>query len=301
MSACVGVTVLGAQTLVANPTSGGLGNTIAVSGTNWDPNLGATAALSFTCGTDTGTAAVNAAGALSGSITVGASETAVGCLPGLSASNPIKATLGTETGSAAFTVTGLITSCATSGSPNSCDLNQVVTQVVNGVATGLTINEGQTGTGVTMTPITLNGFQQVSTGNINPITLIDARGTLVGWSLTAQFQNANFTGPTAGSHAIDHEIPASNVFLGDGSLAAPPNVVCAVASQPPLGQPSCLISEVTQPTANVPLSGTSAVSLGSAAGGGGGGSFISQSGLKMYVPSYIAAGTYTDTLNITAS
>ena len=307
-TACVTVTVLGAQTLTASPSSGGLGNTIAVTGTNWDPNLGTTASLAFTCGTDTGTAAVNGSGNLTGSITVGASETA--CIPSgqLSVSDPITATLGTETASAAFTVTGLVTNCSTSGAPNKCDVNQVVTQTVTGDPTGLSINEGTGGTGVTMAPILLDGFQQTSSGAINPITLIDARGTLVGWSLVAQFQNDNLTGPTAGKNPIDHEIPASNVFLGNGQTVgtitvAAPNVVCAIASQPPLNQPSCIVSEVTQPTGNVALAGPSGgpVSLGSAASGGGGGSFISSSGLVIYVPSYIAAGTYTDTLNITVS
>jgi hypothetical protein len=299
--ACVSVNVLGAQTLAASPTSGGLGNTIAVTGANWDPNLGTTATLHFTCGTDTGTAAVSGSGALSGSITVGSSETACIISPALSVSDPINATLGTETASAAFTVTGLVTNCSTAGGSPGCNVNQVVTQTVTGDPTGLSINEGPGGTGVTMAPILLNGFQQTSTGAINPITLIDARGTLVGWSLTAQFQNDNLTGPTAGTNPIDHEIPASNMFLGDGTTAAAPHVVCAIASQPPLGQPSCIISEATQPTGNVALHGPSGgpVSLGTAISGGGGGSFISSSGLQMYVPSYIAAGTYTDTLNIT--
>lgn len=300
-TACVSVTVLGAQTLVASPTSGGLGNTIGVTGTNWDPNLGSTAALSFACGSDTGSATVSASGALSGSITVGSTETA--CIPTglLSTADNINATLGTETASAPFTVTGLITSCATSGAPNMCDTNQVVTQPVVGVTAGLLLNEGTGGTGVTMAPITLNGFQQVSTGAINPITLIDERGTLVGWSMTAQFQNANFTGPTAGSNAVDHEIPVNHVFLGDGTTATGPSVVCAVAHEPVTGDPSCQITEVTQPTANTAFSATSAISLGTAASGGGGGSFIAASGVQIYVPAFIAAGSYTDTLNLTVS
>jgi hypothetical protein len=296
----VGVTVLGAQTLAATPSSGGLGNTIVVTGTNWDPNLGTTASLAFTCGTDTGSAAVSSSGGLSGSITVGASETA--CIPSgqLSVSDPINATLGTETASAPFTVTGLVTNCATAGGPPGCNINQVVTQTVNGDPTGLSINEGPGGTGVTMAPVLLNGFQQTSTGAINPITLIDARGTQVGWSLTAQFQNDNFTGPTAGT-PVHRQIPASNLFLGDGTTAPVPNVVCAIASQTPLGQPSCIIADVTQPVAVVPFHGPSGgpVELGMAASGGGGGSFIASSGLQMYVPSYVDAGTYTDTLNIT--
>jgi hypothetical protein len=297
----VSVTVLGAPTLTASPSSGGLGNTISVTGTNWDPNLGSTATLSFACGTDTGSATVSSAGNLSGSIAVGAAETA--CIPSglLSVGDNITATLGTESASAPFTVTGLVTSCATAGGLPGCDTNQVVTQPVNGVTAGLLLDEGSSGTGVTMAPITLNGFQQVSTGAVNPITLIDERGTLTGWSLTAQFQNGNFTGPTAGKNPVDHEIPVNHVFLGDGTTAAGPNVVCAVASEPVTGDPSCQISEVTEPTANTAFSATSAISLGTAATGGGGGSFIASSGLQIYVPAFIAAGTYTDTLNLTVS
>jgi hypothetical protein len=154
-----------------------------------------------------------------------------------------------------------------------------------------------------MTPVTLNGYQQTANGTLNPLTLIDARGTLVGWSATAQFQQNDFTGPTAGKNPIDHEIPATNFFLGGANGSTAPSVVCAVASQPPLGQPSCIISEVTQPASNVALNGPagSAVSIGSAASGGGGGSFTVSSGFTVYVPSYIAAGTYTDTLNLTVS
>jgi hypothetical protein len=45
--------------------------------------------------------------------------------------------------------------------------------------------------------------------------------------------------------------------------------------------------------------GVSAVSLGSAAAGGGGGSFAVSSNITLRVPPYIAAGVYSNTLNIT--
>jgi len=302
VSDCVNYTVLRTPTLSASPTSGAIGQTIAVTGSNWDPNLGTTAALSFTDGTDTGTATVSATGALSGTITVGSSETATIPTGQLSTPDNIVATLGTETESATFTVVGLKYTCSTSGSPSSCNINQAISVTVSGVTDGLILNEGTSGTTVTMAPITLNGYQQTSTGSLNPVTLIDERGTLVGWSTVAQFQADNFTGPVAGS-AADHEIPATNFFLGDGTTAPAPNVACSSASQAPLGQPSCLISEVTQPKANVAVPGPSgtAVSLGNAKAGGGGGSFLITSGVQLYVPSYIAAGTYSDTLNITVS
>jgi hypothetical protein len=57
---------------------------------------------------------------------------------------------------------------------------------------------------------------------------------------------------------------------------------------------------VTEPVANQVVNGPSgsADSLGSAAAGGGGGSFAVSSNVTLSVPPYIAAGVYTDTLNI---
>jgi hypothetical protein len=57
---------------------------------------------------------------------------------------------------------------------------------------------------------------------------------------------------------------------------------------------------VTEPGANQTLHGPagSADSLGSAAAGGGGGSFAVSSNVTLNVPPYIAAGIYSDTLNI---
>jgi hypothetical protein len=131
---------------------------------------------------------------------------------------------------------------------------------------------------------------------MSQVQLIDARGTLVGWSLTAQFNSNTFgctpasgTGSCPGAHAIDNTIPATNF------VAVSPSVVCAS-----INPPTCVISEVTEPGANqaVPGPAGSAVSLGSAAAGGGGGSFAVSSNLTLNVPPYIAAGVYTDTLNI---
>jgi hypothetical protein len=78
-------------------------------------------------------------------------------------------------------------------------------------------------------------------------------------------------------------------------VAVNPNVVCAQTAPP-----TCVLSEVTQPGANqaVPGPAGSAVSLGAAAAGGGGGSFDANSNLTLSVPPYIAAGVYSDTLNI---
>jgi hypothetical protein len=174
--------------------------------------------------------------------------------------------------------------------PTTSSLTQTLTATVVGDPVGLTISDGSDQPGVVVSPIQLSGYRKTSTGGLNPITLIDARGTLVGWSLVAQFEQDTFTGPT--------RVPASSVSLGSGTMTASPEVTCAFPSEP-----SCLISEVTQPRANVALAGPSgsAVSLGSASPGGGGGLFTVSSGLQLPAQNGSASGTYTDTLVLTVS
>jgi hypothetical protein len=291
-----------APTLTANPSSGGPGTGVSLAGDNWN-SQGGPVTVAFTTANsgqtvDSVQLTPNGSGHISGSITVNTTNEAVG-------PNPLVATQGTLTATAPFTVTSLSTSCTTSGSPNSCQTNQVVTQQVNGVSQGLVVNEA--GLNVTMAPITLNGHAQTSTGNLNQISFIDERGTLVGWSLTAQFNGDNFTctpisgtGSCPGSHPIDNTIPATNFLL------KAPTVVCMDAGDPstvPPTPPSCVISEVTQAAGNeqVPGPSGSAVSLGSAANGGGGGSVLINSPLSLLVPAYVAAGNYSNTLNVTAT
>src|SRR5262249_43172398 len=159
---------------------------------------------------------------ISGSITVHTVKEAVG-------SNPL---LASQTGppaltaTAAFTVVPLKSTCSTgNGSCQSAPtgIQQVVTQTVNPDPLGITLMEPTVPGGlpapVTMNAIMLNGKVQTSTGNINPVTLDDNRGTLVGWSLTAQFQSDNFAcagtgGATCpGSSPAHNTIPASNMLL----------------------------------------------------------------------------------------
>lgn len=84
--------------LTSVPTSGAAGTQVAVIGTGWAPS--SSAHLAFTHGTpvSTGTASVDASGALAGFLAVTKSDTA--------GSNPIVATQGAATGSTPFTVVG---------------------------------------------------------------------------------------------------------------------------------------------------------------------------------------------------
>jgi hypothetical protein len=307
-------TALGTPAITVSPATGGPGTLVSVSGTNWDPqaatgtatvHLAFTSPSSATVTVDSSNATVAADGTFSGTLTVTTNE--LGAVAGTPpASNPIVATQTARSGaaltaSAAFTVKSLSASCsATGGATGICGpISQIVNQTVNGDPTGLSLLENANAVPtVTLAPITLNGFFQTTSGALNAFNLGDARGTLVGWSLTAQFNGGSFgctptsgTGSCPGAHAIDNTIPATNFLLVN------PSVVCASVSPP-----SCIITEVTQPAANTSVpggTGVSAVSLGSAAAGGGGGSFAVSSNITLRVPPYIAAGVYSNTLNIT--
>jgi hypothetical protein len=292
------VTQLGTPAITASPASGGPGTAVSISGTNFDPQGGAVTVAFSTASTghtaDSTTATVGPSGSFTASLKVSANDA--------TGANPINATQTAKSGAtltaqAAFTVLTTTANCSTPGGAPGCSIQQILSQTVNGDPSGLNLieNNGVVPT-VTMTPITLNGFFQTATGALVPFDLNDTRGTLVGWSLTAQFNSDTFgctpasgTGSCPGAHAIDNTIPATDF------VAVNPNVVCASVSPP-----SCVPTEVTEPVANQVVNGPSgsADSLGSAAAGGGGGSFAVSSNVTLSVPPYIAAGVYTDTLNI---
>jgi hypothetical protein len=170
--------------------------------------------------------------------------------------------------SATFTVTATVTG----------GLHQIISMDVKAG----TLSDSQVGgdpSHVTLSPITLDGSVQHSTGDLNSVTVTDARGSLAGWSLNAQFEG-DFT--TAGT---DHNvIDASN-------LSAAPSVVLA---SPGSGE----LSEVTAGAASA-LSKTAPTNLATAHSGGGGGSFRVDAGLDLKVPASIIPGTYSATLDVT--
>jgi hypothetical protein len=302
-----------APTLTASPASGGNGQVVTLGGANWNPQGGAVAVAFSTANSgqtvDTATLTPTAGGTIGGSITVNTVKEALG-------SNPLVAS---QTGppaltaTAAFSVVPFSSNCTARGTaPNNtgpCSIQQFVSQSVAGDPLGITLSDaapGATPPTVTMSPVILNGKVQTTTGSLAPVTLDDNRGTLVGWSLTAQFQSDTFNcsgagGATCpGAHPIDLTIPASNLLL------VTPSVACTDAGNPatvPPTPPSCVISEVTQPAGHVQVFGPSgsATSLGTAPAGGGGGGFTANSPVSLLVPPFIAAGTYANTLNITVS
>ncbi len=67
--------------------------------------------------------------------------------------------------------------------------HQVITTDISGGALAVTFS----GSTITMPAVTLTGFDQVVNGALHPATVVDARGSAAGWSLTGQV--SDFVGP----------------------------------------------------------------------------------------------------------
>jgi hypothetical protein len=178
----------------------------------------------------------------------------------------------------------------------SCTASEVIHQQVIGTASGLSQATQQTGSNpappdVNMTNVTLNGFQQTSTGALNTDVVQDIRGTLVGWTVSAVFQD-DLQGPSIGLH---HTIPVSGFNWT-------PAKALNVASPP-----SGFLSDVTAGAATASGfdksvangGGGTARTLCFALPGGGGGTFNCSAGLTLVVPAGVAAGAYSAVLQIT--
>ncbi|HET6914955.1 MAG TPA: hypothetical protein VFH56_02585 [Acidimicrobiales bacterium] len=324
----------GTPSINVAPSSGGLGVSVAVNGSNFDPQ-GGTASVAFSQGLPTADAvsgiAVHPDGTFSTTLPVGQNE--LNYLASLSGppsqvSDSIDAaqTESTAAGGLILTASGSFSVLGTSAGPcptvggagNTCKVNQVIQETVTGVTSGLIISEGNGPTPCTVSGatnnadgihlalqgVTLNGRVQTASGCLNTVQVEDARGTLVGWTTTGQLET-DFLGPNIGSNTWDHVIPAQNLTWSPvRSLTYP-------------GDPSGVLSEVAAgATGPLPTSSQSAglngaagpypamnesstpVDLCSAAPGGGGGTFNCDAGLALVVPAFVAAGPYQATLDL---
>ncbi|MBS2532252.1 hypothetical protein KGQ20_05655 [Catenulispora sp. NF23] len=284
------VTVLGAPTLSASPSSGGPGTVVGLSGGNWDP--GATVAVSGVdassnpVGSST-TLTADASGHLSGSYTVpGTAIAAIGAaeLVGGAPSTTLRA-------AAAFTFAGNACTADAAGAPVSatgtCSVPQSANVTVSGGPLQLKENTGA----VTFPGVTLDGTAHNQAGSLQQVEVQDFRGTTDGWVLNATMSDLALTGgPYANSGAAP--IPA-----GDVSASA---LKCA-------GNPAGTTPYPSTPTAGSggALSPTTAITLCSQAAGGTnpptvtGGDFLVDAGLNLSVPAYLLQGTYTGTVTIT--
>jgi len=203
------------------------------------------------------------------------------------------------------------------------------TAILGGVLSGTTCNPG---------PLQLNGQPQTVCGALNPITVINARGTDAQWDLTAQV--TDFIDGTRGpldtcsqgltrnidqspkdNHCIpgdnlgwvptgaisDPSVPGDTAAVTAGGIILPPNTTAQV---PPAFPPSILaprsnINSVTPPYSILNLSTPGpglhdvAQALCGAPVNQSGGTFVCNAGLLLAVPGSAAAGTYTATITLT--
>jgi hypothetical protein len=129
--------------------------------------------------------------------------------------------------------------------------------------------------------VQLDGTTQTTAGSINQVTVVDARGLAVGWTLTALLDgpltNENWT-----LSGVNAEIPASNMLLQNQSCT----IVDGPGSTVVPGSAGTLDSPVTVCTSPV---------------GSSGGTFTADADLDLTVPASVLAGNYSGTITFVIS
>jgi len=170
-----------------------------------------------------------------------------------------------------------------------CALDQVVEAAVEGA--GMSMK--QAGALISLPKVTLNGKPQKSAGQLNGLTVVNARGTDAGWSLTGQMTSDFSDGTGSGvcsakdpSSWSNHCIPGGNVGWGPSAKVAHDVIPGDVAS--------------VEPGAALPNGGLDeARSLCSAPANRSGGTFECGGAIGVGVPASAAAGLYSATLTLT--
>ena len=135
--------------------------------------------------------------------------------------------------------------------------------------------------GPEMSAITLNGSDRSTTGAIEQVTVLDARGGPIAWSLTAQLDGDLTNGNSA--------LTGPNAVIDDALLEITPT--CATAPG----------SSNADPADGAGGSLEVARAVCSAVSGQNTGSFLVDGDLDLTVPSTTYAGTYTGTINFIVS
>jgi hypothetical protein len=294
-------------TLKVTPTSGNPGTTVDFSGTGYVP--GQSINVAFTTPAtgetvDSTTVTATSTGDISGSIVDTHEATGI---------NPLVASYTYDgiplSASATEDVTAPYT-CTTYGTTGttSCSISQVAAVTVTGAA--LTITENSAGgannqTDVVLSKVTLNGTWQTTSGYLNPVTVVDARGTLAGWTLTGQFTARTKTGywasnPNGNPGAFENETPVGNAqdnYIRSAQFAWTPTVAVGTETFNGGTEPMGRANEIAAAPMST-LSTSAPTTLCSAAPGGGGGTFVCGAPVSLNVPPWVAAGTYAATLNL---
>lgn len=181
----------------------------------------------------------------------------------------------------------------------SCQLDQIIEFDVE----GSTLSMEQAGGEVVLETITLDGTPQSTTGELNNVTVIDARGDGSGWDLVGSVTDfktestvpncprgtpstwsyqcipANNLGWSPAALVAHQQIPGDVAAVDAGSTSDATAIANGVAgSGLETNQALC----TTEPTTN-------------------GGTFVCGAGLALLVPASAAAGTYSATLTLTLS
>jgi hypothetical protein len=261
----VPIQILGTRAVTISPTVGGLGTKVTATGSNFD----ATQAVVLV-ELDVTFAAISAP--------KGALSTATGDVSGFvnisSADTKYIAVAETDAPTTQFAVAAFTFSANECAGTN-CELVQTVSMEVDGDV----LTSSQTSNAIAMDEITLDGEEQTSEGDLNDITILDARGTLLGWSVTATMSNIAI----AGSSASNSSISAADMTLTP--TCAPKTVT------------SGSTAGITGGTAGA-LDPTTGRALCAAGSGDGGGTYKITGTLSLKVPATLRSGSYTATLTV---
>ncbi|WTW95011.1 hypothetical protein OG216_17210 [Streptomycetaceae bacterium NBC_01309] len=137
------------------------------------------------------------------------------------------------------------------------------------------LSMSQAGNGIDFGTVTLNGEAQTVRSNLNQVTVVDARGGNLGWSLTGTMTDL------VAANGTD-KIPAGNLAWTP-SCAALPGSLSTVAN----GTPGDL-SSAASTLCSVSATGTTT-----------GGKFTADAEITLTTPQFAAAGAYTGTLTLT--
>lgn len=262
-TASTAITILGAPSVTASPNSSGVGTSVTVTGSNWNP--GSSVSVTFADASDgsLGTAVVATAtgsGGISATLTVPSG--AVTQVRATDAANSLSA-------STPFTPLSNSIDCGGTSTLSNCSLVQNLSEQVNGG----NFSVSQAGAALAFPAVTLNGSNQTVNGSLNDLTVIDARGSYAGWTLTATATDFSATG---------------GLTIAKSNLAATPSCSATTTGS---------ASPVTG-TASQAFSGT--VTLCTVTSGGAGGTFAADAGLALTVPASAGAGNYAATITLLA-
>lgn len=158
------------------------------------------------------------------------------------------------------------------------DPRQVILAEVSGAALGMAVDDT---TPVVLDPVTLTGRDQTTTGELHPVSVIDARGTAAGWDLTGQVSDfTSGTGSILANNLGWRPTATANSGTLPTSEATSSEVVPGGTAEPGrgLGLPRTLCG---------------------ASEGRSGGTFQCGGGLDLGIPGSTGQGTFTGVLTLT--